>query len=111
KAPPRKADYGKLLSQRLRLRFFKMPNSPPAQADPLPSFKQAFMDDDAVAFAELLNRFPEMKARINDPVGPFDSPLVTCVKSCDMLDVLLAAGADINARSRWWAGGFGLLDS
>jgi ankyrin repeat protein len=28
-----------------------------------------------------------------------------------MLDVLLAAGADINARSTWWAGGFGLLDS
>lgn len=27
-----------------------------------------------------------------------------------MLDVLLDAGADINARSRWWAGGFGLLD-
>ena len=27
-----------------------------------------------------------------------------------MLDALLDAGADINARSRWWAGGFGLLD-
>jgi len=27
-----------------------------------------------------------------------------------MLDVLLEAGADINARSTWWAGGFGLLD-
>jgi ankyrin repeat protein len=26
-----------------------------------------------------------------------------------MLDVLLAAGADLNARSSWWAGGFGLL--
>jgi ankyrin repeat protein len=26
-----------------------------------------------------------------------------------MLDVLLAEGADINAKSRWWAGGFGLL--
>jgi ankyrin repeat protein len=26
-----------------------------------------------------------------------------------MLDVLLEAGADINAKSRWWAGGFGLL--
>jgi ankyrin repeat protein len=27
-----------------------------------------------------------------------------------MLDALLEAGADINGRSRWWAGGFGLLD-
>jgi hypothetical protein len=26
-----------------------------------------------------------------------------------MLDVLLAAGADLNAKSSWWAGGFGLL--
>jgi ankyrin repeat protein len=32
------------------------------------------------------------------------------VKSRSMLDVRLAAGADINAKSRWWAGGFGLLD-
>jgi ankyrin repeat protein len=32
------------------------------------------------------------------------------VRSRDMLDTLLDAGADINARSRWWAGGFGLLD-
>jgi ankyrin repeat protein len=28
-----------------------------------------------------------------------------------MLDVLLDAGADLNAKSRWWAGGFGLLHS
>jgi hypothetical protein len=28
-----------------------------------------------------------------------------------MLEVLLEAGADINARSKWWAGGFGLLDT
>jgi ankyrin repeat protein len=27
-----------------------------------------------------------------------------------MLDVLLEAGADINAKSQWWAGGFCLLD-
>ena len=26
-----------------------------------------------------------------------------------MIDVLLAAGADINAKSQWWAGGFGFL--
>jgi ankyrin repeat protein len=33
------------------------------------------------------------------------------VRSREMLDVLLEAGADINAKSRWWAGGFGLLHS
>src|SRR5262249_14611430 len=28
----------------------------------------------------------------------------------DMVDVLLRAGANINARSHWWAGSFGVLD-
>jgi ankyrin repeat protein len=52
-----------------------------------------------------------LKAKINDPVAAFDSPAINHARSRKMLDVLLAAGADINARSRWWAGGFGLLDS
>lgn len=46
---------------------------------------------------------------INEPIGPFDSPAITQARSREMLDVLLDAGADINAKSRWWAGGFGLL--
>lgn len=37
-------------------------------------------------------------------------PLITSVRSPEMLDVLLDAGADINAKSDWWAGGFSLLD-
>src|SRR5712692_1895048 len=73
--------------------------------------KKAFTEGDAVLFAQLLERHPELKARINDPVAAFDAPVITRVRSREMLDVLLAAGADINARSRWWAGGFGLLDS
>ena len=47
---------------------------------------------------------------INQPIGSFDSPVIIHVKSRGLLDVLLEAGADINARSNWWAGGFGLLD-
>lgn len=77
--------------------------------DPFELFKQAFIDDDAPLFRRLLERHPSMKARINDPVAPFDAPAITQVRSREMLDVLLEAGADINARSRWWAGGFGLL--
>jgi len=72
--------------------------------------KKAFHEGDAVLFAQLLERHPELKAKINDPVAAFDAPAITRVRSREMLDVLLAAGADINARSRWWAGGFGLLD-
>jgi hypothetical protein len=82
-----------------------------ATVEPLELFKQAFHADDAAMFRKLLARYPEMKAHINAPVAAFDAPVITKVHSREMLDVLLEAGADINARSRWWAGGFGLLDS
>ena len=71
----------------------------------------AFRRDDAPAVRQLMDKYPMLKARINDPVGDFDSPVIMSVRSRGMLDVLLDAGADINARSRWWAGGFGLLDT
>ena len=58
----------------------------------------------------LLAEHPELRARINEPLGPFNSPVVVNARNREMLDVLLEAGADLNARSHWWAGGFGLLD-
>jgi ankyrin repeat protein len=73
--------------------------------------KKAFYEDDADTIRQLLKRYPKLKTKINDPIGHFDSPLITQVRSRAMLDAFLDAGADINARSRWWAGGFGLLDS
>ena len=72
---------------------------------------QAFHNDDATEVRRLLDQYPVLKTKINEPISHFDSPLITRVRSSAMLDVLLDAGADINARSRWWAGGFGLLDS
>src|SRR5436190_5325822 len=77
--------------------------------DPIELLKKAFQENDAPLFRKLLDRFPGFKARINEPIGPFDSPAITNVRSREMLDVLLEAGADINGKSRWWAGGFGLL--
>ncbi len=76
---------------------------------PMEVFKQAFHTDDAALFARLLERHPAIRLRLNEPIGPFDSPPIIHVKSREMLDVFLAAGADLNAKSRWWAGGFGLL--
>jgi hypothetical protein len=73
--------------------------------------KRAWVDKDAASFKRLLDQHPELKKRINEPVAAFDSPLIVQARSREMLDVLLDAGADINARSKWWAGGFGLLDS
>lgn len=72
---------------------------------------EAFHADDAAAVRRLLAEHPALKARINDPAFEFDSPAIMRVRSRDMLDVLLDAGADINAHSKWWAGGFGLLDT
>lgn len=80
-------------------------------ADPIEQVHAAFQADDAERVRDLLDRHPEIKARVNDPIGPFGSPAIVNVRSPKMLDVLLDAGANINAKSQWWAGGFGLLHS
>ena len=77
--------------------------------DPLADLIKAFHEDNAPLVRDLLARHPAYKARVNDPQMEFDAPPITMVRSVAMLDVLLEAGADINAQSRWWAGGFGLL--
>src|SRR5213593_352464 len=78
-------------------------------ADPIEVLKLAFTEHDADRFRRVLDSHPELKAKINDPVAAFDAPLITRARNREMLDVLLEAGADINAKSTWWAGGFGLL--
>jgi ankyrin repeat protein len=84
--------------------------SGPQLGDALEELKQALRSDNASAARQILDRHPELKAKINEPIGPFDSPAIVNVRSPEMLDVLVAAGADLNAKSSWWAGGFGLLD-
>jgi hypothetical protein len=78
-------------------------------SDLLEELKQAFRSDKAAVVGQILDRHPELKTKINEPNGPFDSPAIVNARSPEMLDVLLAAGADLNAKSNWWAGGFGLL--
>ena len=87
-----------------------MESASSAQPDPVEQVKKAFEADDADRVRTLIDDHPELRAKINEPWGPFDSPLIVNVRSRPMLDVLLDAGADLNAKSRWWAGGFGLLD-
>ena len=72
--------------------------------------RKAVHDDDAPALRGVLEQYPLLKAKINDPVDDFGSPVINHIRSAAMLDVLLDAGADINARSQWKPGGFGLLD-
>jgi len=79
--------------------------------DPMMLLHKAFNSDDASLVRQLLRRYPEFKAKINEPIGDFGGPAITLARSAVMIDVLLEAGADINAKSNWWAGGFGLLHS
>jgi ankyrin repeat protein len=81
------------------------------QVDPLKLAHDAFEKDDAKGLRGLMEKYPQLKGVVNQPIMPFDSPPIVCVRSREMLDVLLEAGADINDRSRWWAGSFGILDA
>ena len=65
---------------------------------------------------QVLARYPALKSTLDEPLPnySFDTPAIVAAvykDNRDMIDALLDAGADINARSRWWAGGFGVLDS
>ncbi len=75
----------------------------------LDDFKTALRKDDAPAAAEILAANPDIKARLNDRSGDFGSPVLCNVRSRAMFDVLHSAGADLNSKSDWWAGGFGFL--
>jgi ankyrin repeat protein len=83
--------------------------------DELQQLGAAVAADDAAAVARLIERNAALKARLNEPL-PTESfgtvALQVAVRRASraMIDVLLDAGADVNQRSHWWAGGFGVLD-
>lgn len=59
----------------------------------------------------LLEDHAEVRAAVNAPISHFDSrPVVSAKKNLPLLDLLLAYGADLNLKSAWWAGGFGILE-
>jgi len=75
----------------------------------------AIRAQDAEKTARLLESHTELKAQINQPLPNYGAgmqALLAAVQYSDrmIIDVLLKAGADINARSHWWAGGIGVLD-
>ena len=75
------------------------------------ALKAAFHADDADRVRTLLESQPQLKALIDQPVGPFDSPAIVNVRSRAMLDALLDAGADIEAPGAVIAGGPPLADA
>jgi len=85
------------------------------QLRPAEALKAAVCDSDAQYAEKVLNRYSELKTVIDDPMPGYGSgqhALFAAVQRSDRatIDVLLRFGANINKRTEWWAGGFGVLD-
>jgi ankyrin repeat protein len=71
--------------------------------------------NDTAAVTRALEEHPGLEAHIDEPnlCGSFGATaLIAAVQrqNPEMIDVLLRAGANINQKSHWWAGGFHALD-
>jgi ankyrin repeat protein len=82
--------------------------------DPTDALHAAVQAGDSSQVRSLLAANPSLARRLDEPLRDnFDMPpLLVAVDRNDRAttEVLLEAGANINARSRWWAGSFGVLD-
>jgi ankyrin repeat protein len=84
--------------------------------DPFEALSQAVNANDTLEVKRLLDRSPELKAKLNQPMPNFSfgrTALIGAVGNGnrEMVEILLDTGADPNVRSEWWAGSFGVLDS
>jgi hypothetical protein len=78
---------------------------------PVEQFQSALHAGDVDAVQHLLATHADVRAAVNAPIGAFGGRPLTMVKrNLPVVDVLLAYGADLNAKSDWWAGPFGLLE-
>ena len=78
---------------------------------PVERFLAALHEGDVEQVRGLLDEHAEVRAAVNAPIGHFNGrPVAAAKKNLPLLDVLLAHGADLNLKSDWWAGGFGLLE-
>jgi hypothetical protein len=82
---------------------------------PTEALKAAVCDNDAARVRDLLKQHPELRATIDDPLPDYgfgQQALFAAVQRSHraIIDLLLSAGANIQKRTDWWAGGFGVLD-
>src|SRR5262245_13377933 len=82
--------------------------------DPMQDLAAAIEANDTIRVKTLLAGDPAIRARLNDAL-PGDAFGATALlravgaRNRSMIELLLDAGADINVKSHWWAGGFGVL--
>lgn len=85
--------------------------------NPVEALTAAVKANSASLVKEVLAQHPSLRWHINEPLpncGFDDAPALFAAvnhNNREMVDVLLDAGANINERTRWWAGSFGMLDS
>ena len=78
---------------------------------PAELFKAAVEAGDVDAVRWLLKAHPDLRSRLDEPMFGFSSPAVHVARTnLELLDLLLAHGADLNARTSWDKGGFGVLE-
>jgi ankyrin repeat protein len=78
---------------------------------PVDLFKTAVEAGDVDHVRQLLRSHRDLVSRINEPMFGFNSPAVHVARAnLDLLDLLLAHGGDLNVRTSWEKGGFGVLE-
>lgn len=78
---------------------------------PVEQFRSALRAGDVEAVCALLETHQEVRAAVNSLIGAFGArPVAMAPKNLAIVDVLLAHGADLNLKSDWWAGPFGILE-
>ena len=84
-------------------------------SEPSDILARAVKADDLDTARRTLQTSPGLVACLNDPMpgGSFGATILAPAvekQNRAMIDLLLAHGANINQRSHWWAGSFGVLD-
>lgn len=85
-------------------------------ADPVEALVAAVRADNIGRVKRLLADHKDLRARLNDdlPGLHFGSTVLMPAvenQSTEMIDVLLGSGANIDVKTHWWAGGFGLIET